>query len=430
MAKMSRRKFLQKAIKAGALVSSGGALRFFAGSLAGTRCFLEAGANELGERHVILDAGHGGNDPGARFHGKKSEKDFNHAFAETLENALKKKGITVWKIVTENEVIVRNANGFEERERMGYSGRNLALRKKAVNSLSSYFKSRGSDEKSVVLVSIHADSRKKPVDRELAKKAGGAMVYTNSSTGSEGLAKSIVSAWNSLGNQVSVHYDPIRGFAKRNGREVRFAMTHGTMVGQSVLIEAGNMSDEKTNELLRKPAYLEKLAEGIAKGISSFFSKQGISGIQGIRRIKPQRTQGVLASRPSGESARKQASENQASLRAEEIRRMKKQGETRFLRKATASEELARGKHGKSPGKGMWSRTGAVARPARPMNRIAKKKEEEMAPLERFNARQFEKWKKKDNPFAETLESMPLLERKPGLGSALRTAKKISRAKK
>ncbi len=173
------------------------------------------------EGTVVVDAGHGGKDPGAAGVGPYPEKVVNLAVSMRLVGLLRGRGFEV--ITTRNDDRFISLDG-----RAGLADRSRAD----------------------LFVSIHADSASRT-------GASGATIYIsrNASTQSRRAADRIVDALKNAG----INCRGVKGAGFR------------VLVGHSrpaVLVECGFLTNPAEARLLATPAYQARLAEAIAEGIT------------------------------------------------------------------------------------------------------------------------------------------------------------------
>lgn len=177
-------------------------------------------------RSVVVDAGHGGTDPGALGVGPLPEKAVNLAIAEKLARILRAKGFDVTTTRTSDRFIP-----LDDR---------AALADETASDL---------------FVSVHADSHPRP-------DVTGATVYIarDASRASVQSAQAIVAA------------------LRRSGIECRGVRRAGfrVLVGHSrpsVLVECGYLTNRFESARLSNGAYQSKLAAALASGISQHLAR-------------------------------------------------------------------------------------------------------------------------------------------------------------
>lgn len=219
---------------------------------------------------VAIDAGHGGEDPGASGPGKVKEKKVVFAIARELEKLLnEKKGFKTVMIRTSDYYV-----GLKKR-------RDLARQKQAD-----------------LFVSIHADAFKSP-------KARGSSVYVLSKRGASSTFASFLAKRENAADLVGgtslsdkddllaevlydMSLDSSRLMSREAGSRVLSSMgsvshLHSKRVGQaafavlkspdipSILIETGFISNPAEAKLLGTRKYQKQMAGAISKGILTFF---------------------------------------------------------------------------------------------------------------------------------------------------------------
>lgn len=192
---------------------------------------------------VVIDAGHGGEDPGATstYSGAK-EKDLNLSIAFKLKELLEKAGYKVIMTRTEDVLVYEGDNISNTSKRR----QDLINRKKIMD-----------ESKADVVISIHMNGFKQ------TKYSGAQTFYTKNSPSSKKLAISIQDALRS-------HLD------SSNKREALLKaddiiITKDCKV-TTVIVECGFLSNEAEEKKLIDPAYQSKLAEAIKLGIDKYFT--------------------------------------------------------------------------------------------------------------------------------------------------------------
>ncbi len=179
-----------------------------------------------GPASVVVDAGHGGRDPGAQGLSALPEKTINLRIALKLADKLKARGITVETTRT-TDVFLELADRAAKADRA----------------------------RTGLFVSIHADANPKP-------QISGTTVYIARNAGAESVqaGRSIVTALERAGIEC-------RGLGRANYR---------VLVGHSrpaVLVECGFLTNRAEAAKLNTEAYQERVAAAIAEGIADFFGR-------------------------------------------------------------------------------------------------------------------------------------------------------------
>ncbi|WP_018751331.1 N-acetylmuramoyl-L-alanine amidase family protein [Paenibacillus sanguinis] len=177
-----------------------------------------------GKPVVVIDAGHGGTQPGAISLTKKPEKDFTLAVALKVEALLQQESGIDFVLTRDTDVTM-----------------SLQDRVKIANEL-------GAD----AFVSIHGNSIDPP-----SNPSGSETYYTRK----ESLP---------LANIMHRHLVEATGLTDRKVRNSSLHVTRETLM-PAVLLEAGYLSNENDEALMYTEAFQQRLAEGIVAGIKEYF---------------------------------------------------------------------------------------------------------------------------------------------------------------
>ncbi|MFA7706536.1 MAG: N-acetylmuramoyl-L-alanine amidase [Candidatus Omnitrophota bacterium] len=215
---------------------------------------------------VVIDAGHGGNDPGAIGKNGLREKDVNLDIARRLSDLLRAEGVRT--------VLTRSSDKF-----IPLSGRvNIANRSGAdlfisLHSNANRSRSLSGFEVYYVAPSISDSKRASMTAKSASLRLKNAvfasnspdlqaiiwdMIYTNSRAESIDLAHSLCRVMDS---SIDANILGVKG--------ARFQVLKGVRT-PGVLIEVGFVSNLNEERLLRSSAYRQKLAEGILEGIRGY----------------------------------------------------------------------------------------------------------------------------------------------------------------
>lgn len=178
------------------------------------------------DKTVVIDAGHGGGDPGAVV-GDVYEKNINFAVATRVKNILTANGYNV--------IMTRDTD------------KSLGLNPRARTANQS-----GAD----IFVSIHSN-----VCVETSDYAGTYTYYYKTHKGSSQLAKDIQTAICDQSGSIN------RGIAHGDYQVLR------TTKMSAALVELGFMTNPQELQNLTTPSYQAKLAEGIAQGIITYLNR-------------------------------------------------------------------------------------------------------------------------------------------------------------
>ena len=251
-------------------------------------------ARRLHGVQVILDAGHGGTDPGA-IYGDVAESTNVYDVMNRLEEILSKKSEATVS-VTRDEQNVLTTPKFELDDPVV----GVNLRWYLANSIFRHAIRRGAAKEKVVFISIHADS--------LHPSLRGAMAYIPAErfvTGSyektdevylaraevrehpvvrhseeesleaEGLsrdlAQSIIDAFDA--KKLKVHpFDPVRDNVIRDGNAWVPAIIRYNIVPTRLLLEICNLGNREDRALIKTKRYRQQVAEAIYDGLVNFFA--------------------------------------------------------------------------------------------------------------------------------------------------------------
>lgn len=192
----------------------------------------------LGDRVVVIDAGHGGVDPGAVGKNLVLEKDVTLAVSKRLQALIQQSGAKTI-MVREDDRDLGTSQGLLKRKR-----EDLAQRIQL-----------GLETQAEVYISIHANSFPD------AKLTGAQTFYHSDSQEGKLLAQSIQQELNSMTN----------GKRTIKGNQDIYVLKKAHQA--AVTVELGFLSNLAEEQLLATPEYQQKLAVAIYQGLSVYFSK-------------------------------------------------------------------------------------------------------------------------------------------------------------
>ena len=203
--------------------------------MVGTKYTFDA-SNTLAGKIIVVDAGHGGIDPGANRPGVL-EKDINLAIALHLKDSLNQYGAKV--LLSRQSDIDLSSECDNEGVKSRYQ-RDLMARVEMVE-----------ESDADLFISIHANAVKN------ANRHGAEVFYYNKSEAGKELAKSI--------------QNELCGVTKINriAKDADFFVLRHNKI-PAVLIEVGYITNINELQLLQTPEYQRKLAEAIVKGVYSY----------------------------------------------------------------------------------------------------------------------------------------------------------------
>lgn len=188
-------------------------------------------SGDLDGRMIVVDAGHGGFDPGAIGVSGTEEDDLNLAVAQFLKAELEGMGAEV--IMTRED----------ENAIAGDKDADMAERRRII-------KESGSD----IVVSVHMNNFIQDPD-----VSGPLVLFTPGSEKGKTLAEAV--------------QDSLNAALDANGAarsENLYVLKSGSQ--PSVLVECGYLSNEQEESSLRQPDYQQKVAKAIGDGVTAFFA--------------------------------------------------------------------------------------------------------------------------------------------------------------
>jgi len=195
-----------------------------------------ANENAGKEKVIVIDAGHGGADPGMVGIGGLEEKGINLAVSMKLKESLEDQGFTVVMTRTEDQGLYQE--GARNKKVQDMQNR-IEIMEKA---------------KPLLAVSVHQNS----YTEESVK--GPQVFYYESSAEGQKLA---VSIQNALNTELSVERP-----RKEKGNTSYFLLKKSPCVLN--IVECGFLTNEKEAELLQTEEYQQKIVEAVTKGIVQY----------------------------------------------------------------------------------------------------------------------------------------------------------------
>lgn len=196
--------------------------------------YVSSGKIKRAENTVVIDAGHGGADPGKVGINKAEEKDINLKIAKKVKKLLEKKGVKVVMTREEDAMLSKNSNGSQKVQ-------DMKERVKLINDTTPEF-----------AVSIHQNSY-----HEEAIHGAQVFYYKHSAEG-EQLA--------------AVMQKALLSIDKENRRQAKADDTYYLLKRTEVptiIVECGFLSNHEEAEKLVSDEYQQQVAEAIVKGIEA-----------------------------------------------------------------------------------------------------------------------------------------------------------------
>jgi len=217
-------------------------------------------------KKIVIDAGHGGNDPGAIGRTGLREKDINLDIAKRLKSVLKSEGVEV--------VMTRSTDTFvplsRRVEMANNSGADLfisihsnANRVRSLNGFEVYYVASSVNDSKRAYTSaryetLNLDNVSLASQSLELKAILWDMIYTNSRAEAIELSRSLCRAMN---NNLDVRILGVKG--------ARFEVLRGVRM-PAVLIETGFLSNYHEERMLKNSYYRQKIAQAIEQGIRDY----------------------------------------------------------------------------------------------------------------------------------------------------------------
>lgn len=195
-------------------------------------------ANHLKDKIIVIDAGHGGQDPGAQFHGLK-EKDINLDITLRLQKALEIKGCKV--------ILTRDADKdfFAPKLVTGRMAKRIELNQRIDIA---------TQNNADLFISIHTNSY--PQGSSYGMET---YYHLNSAPGK------------ALADRIQNRLVAIQPDNKRKAKAGDYYLINQTKM-PAVIVEVGFLSNPRERSLLQKAQYKDSVAQAIAKGIEDYFN--------------------------------------------------------------------------------------------------------------------------------------------------------------
>jgi len=222
-----------------------------------------------GQGRIVIDAGHGGHDPGAVGGGKK-EKDLVLQIAKRLERQLKKRGYTVYMTRKNDRFLklpqrTRIADRKDAKVFISLHANSVPKRKRnKIHGVETFFLQNTRDAKSQRIAARENRSVLKGAGSKLSKKVivdsvlnGPKIVQSN---------KLAIDVQRRMMTNLHSRYKDVKDGGVRHA-------PFWVLVGASrpsILIEVGYISHPKERKRLFTPSYQELIAKGIAEGVNTY----------------------------------------------------------------------------------------------------------------------------------------------------------------
>lgn len=267
-----------------------------------------AGAARLSGVHIIMDAGHGGDDSGAvkaGVHEKEYAYDIMCRVRDLLLRNTKAEVITTirdrstgyrpldGRIRGDSDEQILSDPPYDLRSRRATTT-GVNLRWRIANSELDRLTAGGVSADRIVFLSIHADSLHPsirgtmlyvpgPEHRRSIPKGMTASDLRRSEGLSRGLARRIVGALRE--NKINVEpYLPIRNHVIRSGRDWIPAVLRDSRVPHSLLIEVANLNNDDDRALILSSGFRQEVAEAIVSALTRYYGEPVAGGENEVAR--------------------------------------------------------------------------------------------------------------------------------------------------
>jgi len=226
-----------------------------------------------GKNTVVIDAGHGGHDPGA-VGGRKREKDLVLQISKRLRKQLIKRGYKVYMTRSDDRFLKlhQRTKIADRKDAMVFISihANLCLKEKKnrVHGIETYFLSNAKDARSQRIAARENKSVLKGAGSRLSKQ-----VIVDSVLNGPKIVESNKLAIDVQRHMIYYLRQHYKGVKDGGVRPAPFYVLVGAS-RPSILVEVGYISHYKERRRLFSPTYQKYLAKGIAKGIDRYLKNR------------------------------------------------------------------------------------------------------------------------------------------------------------
>ena len=227
---------------------------------------------------IILDAGHGGKDPGAVGKGGLKEKTITLALAKKVEALLKKKGINIKiKLTRTSDKFIELSERAEIANRelkKGVNGAFVSIHVNAsvsnkISGFETYILSQNPTNEEARKTAALENNVVILENQNLSKKKYDDIDYIEALMITTQIQKESLLLANSVQNNLSKN---IKEFKSRGVHKADFFVLRGALM-PAVLIEVGFITHPQEIKSLQKDDYQDKLTAGIVDGIINFINQ-------------------------------------------------------------------------------------------------------------------------------------------------------------
>lgn len=216
---------------------------------------------------IVVDAGHGGKDLGAKGRRGLREKDVNLAIALRLKDILKSRYKYRVILTRKNDIFIplqgRGKIANDNNADVFISVHANAAPRGGAHGIETYYLGSGHSEEAKATAARENGNLVKSVKDNQTQEILASMISTTKINKSSRLASSIQ---NHLYQSMRKKYSGIKNLGVKEGP---FFVLHDTNMA-SILVEVGFVTNLREESRLKQNPYLDRLASSIAKGIATF----------------------------------------------------------------------------------------------------------------------------------------------------------------
>ena len=216
---------------------------------------------------IVIDAGHGGNDLGAKGYRGIQEKNVNLAIALRLKDILTSRYKYRVILTRGDDTFIplpgRGKIANDNNADVFVSVHANAAPRRAAHGIETYYLGQGHSEEAKATAARENGKLVKSVKDDETQEILASMISTTKINQSSRLAGNIQ---NQLYQSMRKKYSGVKNLGVKEGP---FFVLHDTNMA-SVLIEVGFVTNPREESRLKQSSYLDRLASSIAKGVSKF----------------------------------------------------------------------------------------------------------------------------------------------------------------
>ena len=216
---------------------------------------------------IVIDAGHGGNDLGAKGYRGIQEKNVNLAIALRLKDILKSRYKYRVILTRGDDTFIplpgRGKIANDNNADVFVSVHANAAPRRAAHGIETYYLGQGHSEEAKATAARENGKLVKSVKDDETQEILASMISTTKINKSSRLAGNIQ---NQLYQSMRKKYSGVKNLGVKEGP---FFVLHDTNMA-SVLVEVGFVTNPREESRLKQSSYLDRLASSIAKGVSKF----------------------------------------------------------------------------------------------------------------------------------------------------------------